>query len=67
MRRQRRSKRRWTGGLSAALVALIALLCICAGAAQAEKAADGKVIVNVNGGILPLKASPHPLVPRSRS
>ncbi|MGA8744456.1 MAG: hypothetical protein WB507_01150, partial [Solirubrobacterales bacterium] len=55
MRRQSPSKRRWTGGLSATLVGVIALLCLCAGMAQAEKAADGKVIVNVNGGIFPAK------------
>ena len=48
-----RQGRSWTGGLSAVLVALIALLCLCAGAAQAELTQTGEEILNVNGEIFP--------------
>jgi hypothetical protein len=65
MRRQaRQEKRRLFGGLPAALVALIALAALSfASLAQAEKAADGKVIVNVNGEIFPSKLPRSTLAP----
>jgi hypothetical protein len=56
-------KRKLFGGVSAALAALIALLCLTASLAQAEKAVDGKVIVNVNGEISPSKLPRTTLAP----
>ena len=62
-RQERQHKRKRIGGLSAALAALIAALCLTASLAQAEKAIDGKVLVNVNGSISPAKLPRTTLAP----